>query len=715
MLFTIEFKIAHFKRKKTRRSIMKKALLFFALFAVVFGFNVSPVSAEAGEVSINEGDTVEFLGDNELRGIFILRGDTLLSVANPATLKAESHGLIDAHGKITADWGRVIQLNEAQANFVKRNFKIAGQAIQSIPVDIPTGSIRVCDDYNTYRDLKMDYDLDDNRRLVLRWNYGYTDIVNDFHVMVSINNGKFVYLGQTGNADEYFVFSSENQKGSELLKQGPQFGVRYTFKVVALRKWSLPDQTMSTTAFVDYKNMNPLISEPVPITPPKVSIELSGYEKQIGQVFYVLSGIPINIGIEIKSDVAVSGNIKWGDDTSVGLGGKGKDGVLSGNYSHKYYVIAGHSGNYVISYSVNGGEDVEIARVIVTIENGVPKIPTSTPTVTPIPTSTPVQEPSPTPTMTNTPKPTSTSTPYLDFTVSTGSNTISSRAVVGVTQSVIPVIEILREGNFPSEIASFNVTADSASSVISITTMTIQHEPGWKTTIQTGNQSEVTGEQRRSYTEYVVYNVVATAYFSDGTVLSVTFTVKVVDNTPPPSPPSPTPTVTPVPSEPTEPSDEFQLTWMSSSDDPSIKFVNFVNGEYVVVPTEEDGIGVQIDIPYLSLPWSFGIYRGVGLRPGEQIVQGRKYRLEVTVVARNAGKMRILLEEMSQKGMEINLTDSNSPYGIPLVDIPAGESKIIVDLTAIADSSTAPWITCWLGENMGGSFVFKDWRLSELK
>ena len=604
---------------------MKKALFLTLFFVAVFGFNVSPVSAGAGEIVevVAEGNIVEFPKSANLSGIFIRRGDTFVSLANPETMIAMGYGRVDIHGKIKADWNQVIKLNEVQTNFIREKLRIAGQTIKSNPPNIPIDEIQVCDDINTYRSLKLDYDSDDNRRLVLRWNYGYTDLVNDFHVMVSINNGKFVYLGQTGNADEYFVFSSENQKGSELLKQGPQFSVRYTFKVVALRKWSLPNQTMNATTSIDYQNMNPSPPKPEskPITPPKVSVKLSGYEKQMGQVYYVLSGIPIDIGIEIKSDVAVSGKIKWGDDTLVGLGGKGKDGVLSGNYSHKYYVIAGHSGNYVISYSVNGGEDVEIAQIRVIFP-----IPSPTPTSIQKPSPTPTEKPSPTqkPSPTLTPSPISTpELPYIELTLSTygdNSRQISSRIINGATTIDPPVFEVgYVEGDSRAEEISFRATAYTASEEILITGMAITHTDTWNREIQVRYQNRAEIQQDRAYkAEVMIFNVTFSATLNNGEVWEARAVVKVVDNTPPPTP---TPTVTPVPPDLPEPEGALALMTGFNS-------WEFAGGTPIRNDDDSDYLGVQFFIPEGNKPWDYRVMKRLEVSAKELIQQGKRYRVK---------------------------------------------------------------------------------------
>ncbi|MFA6551088.1 MAG: hypothetical protein WCV41_00955 [Patescibacteria group bacterium] len=172
--------------------------------------------------------------------------------------------------------------------------------------------------------------------------------------------------------------------------------------------------------------------------------------------------------------------------------------------------------------------------------------------------------------------------------------------------------------------------------------------------------------------------------------------------------PTPTPTVTPMPAKPVQ--GEFELTWVAFTAG---------KGEYVdangnAVPSALDAAGARVTIPYFGSPWDIGIYKGVGLRAGEKIEAGKSYRLQVKAKCSTAGTMRALVQE-NRSGAMINLTGSNDAFKILQVSLKTGEQDISVDLLAIDNNAVAPQITFWFGENAGGTFELKDFKLFELK
>jgi len=83
----------------------------------------------------------------------------------------------------------------------------------------------------------FDTDRPDWRALQIAWNFGVdSSTVNDYHVYVSIDNGVYQYLGQTGSGDiNYFWWSSLSEyKMNPQFRTGPEDGHSYRFIIYLL-------------------------------------------------------------------------------------------------------------------------------------------------------------------------------------------------------------------------------------------------------------------------------------------------------------------------------------------------------------------------------------------------------------------------------------------------------------------------------------------------
>ena len=111
---------------------------------------------------------------------------------------------------------------------------------ESIPTPVPITphTVIVTDDTLTFEDIsgQTDYDEENNRSLVVRWNYPESDI-RDYHVYVSENSGAWQYLGRPLNrSNNYLNWTQNQQRIAPLFEDGPQFENDYLFSVFAIRE-----------------------------------------------------------------------------------------------------------------------------------------------------------------------------------------------------------------------------------------------------------------------------------------------------------------------------------------------------------------------------------------------------------------------------------------------------------------------------------------------
>ncbi|MEW6234530.1 MAG: hypothetical protein AB1656_04020 [Candidatus Omnitrophota bacterium] len=102
----------------------------------------------------------------------------------------------------------------------------------------PIREVTVTDDSLSFRDLSgaEDYDLEENRELVIRWDIKLTGITF-YHIWVYVDNAAApVYLGQSADPkDNFLVWRKNSPRISKEFRNGPQFGHSYQFQVVAMK------------------------------------------------------------------------------------------------------------------------------------------------------------------------------------------------------------------------------------------------------------------------------------------------------------------------------------------------------------------------------------------------------------------------------------------------------------------------------------------------
>jgi WD40 repeat protein len=120
--------------------------------------------------------------------------------------------------------------------------------------NLEAGQICIYDDILGGNDLapvgSIGSDTDDPgcRAIQIAWNFGAdTSTVNMYHVQVSVNNGDFEYLGQTGSGDiTYFWWTPTNEfNTAPSYASGPEGGRTYQFRVVLL-PLSGPQDTLTS-------------------------------------------------------------------------------------------------------------------------------------------------------------------------------------------------------------------------------------------------------------------------------------------------------------------------------------------------------------------------------------------------------------------------------------------------------------------------------------
>ncbi len=112
------------------------------------------------------------------------------------------------------------------------------------PEETPQGpAVWVSDNLMTFSDLSngQDFDPVDNRVLVIRWNFEFTDTV-DFHLYAKrAEERQFKFLARTdsGTVDHY-IWEEGAPRLSQTFADGPQFEQMYQFRVFAIRPSGAP-------------------------------------------------------------------------------------------------------------------------------------------------------------------------------------------------------------------------------------------------------------------------------------------------------------------------------------------------------------------------------------------------------------------------------------------------------------------------------------------
>ncbi|MEW6238500.1 MAG: formylglycine-generating enzyme family protein [Candidatus Omnitrophota bacterium] len=109
---------------------------------------------------------------------------------------------------------------------------------------MPSDRMIVTDNQYTYENLDgwLDYDTENDRELVLRWNPNESEKTNldivDYYVQLSINKSGFEHLGHTNSSKPPYIFAwkAGSELVSKIYRNGPAFGNMYNFHVFPVTK-----------------------------------------------------------------------------------------------------------------------------------------------------------------------------------------------------------------------------------------------------------------------------------------------------------------------------------------------------------------------------------------------------------------------------------------------------------------------------------------------
>ncbi len=112
-----------------------------------------------------------------------------------------------------------------------------GDIVRPTPV-IPVGEVVVLDNMETYHDLSNGVDVDPKGKeaLVLRWKDN-ENVINpqEYHIYVSVDNNKRLYLGQTpGTSGNVFLWAKNAPGLNKFFANGPEPGHTYMFTIFGL-------------------------------------------------------------------------------------------------------------------------------------------------------------------------------------------------------------------------------------------------------------------------------------------------------------------------------------------------------------------------------------------------------------------------------------------------------------------------------------------------
>lgn len=147
--------------------------------------------------------------------------------------------------------------------------------VSETPPAIPTDSVIVTDDLNSFVDLSNgeDRDLASDRELVVRWNFPNIS-AKDVHIYTLLNNmGRLQYIGRTESGDvQAFQWRQDNRLVAGPFKKGPQSGNQYRFYVYFINNQgpkavSGPFAAAGPVAYI-VEQATPTPTPPIPIEEP---------------------------------------------------------------------------------------------------------------------------------------------------------------------------------------------------------------------------------------------------------------------------------------------------------------------------------------------------------------------------------------------------------------------------------------------------------------